>query len=48
MELYKSVKSLFDHLSTYFVDKIDTIRSKFADKVPNIAAVQKTCNQIQN
>ena len=33
MELYKSVISLCDHFSKYFVDKFETIRSKFADKV---------------
>ena len=37
-----SVKSLCDHLSKYFLHKIETIRSKFVYKVLNIAAVQKT------
>ena len=37
-----SVKSLCDHFSRYFVDKIGTIRSKFPDKVQNIPQVQKT------
>ena len=36
-----SVKSLCDHFSRYFVDKIETIRSKFPDKVQNIPQVQK-------
>ena len=30
---FTSVKSLCDHFSRYFVDKIETIRSKFPDKV---------------
>ena len=34
---FTSVKSLCDHFSSrYFVDKIETIRSKFPDKVQNI------------
>ena len=37
-----SVKSLCDHFSGYFVDKIETIRFKFPDKVQNIPKVQKT------
>ena len=37
-----SVKSLCDHFSRYFVDKIETIRSKFPDKGQNIPQVQKT------
>ena len=36
---FTSVKSLCDHFSKYFVDKIETIRSKFEDKAPNIPAV---------
>ena len=36
-----SVKSLCDHFSRYFVDKIETIRSKFPDKVQNIPQVRK-------
>ena len=39
---FTSVKSLCDHFSMYFVDKIKTIRSKFPDKVQNISQVQKT------
>ena len=35
------VKSLCDHFSKYFVHKIETIRSKFRDKVQNIPPVQK-------
>ena len=38
---FTSVKSFCDHLSRYFVDKIETIRSKFPDKVQNIPQVQK-------
>ena len=38
---FTSVKSLCDHLSRYFVDKIKTNRSKFPDKVQNIPQVQK-------
>ena len=38
---FTSVKSLCDHFSKYFVDKIETIRSKFPDKVQNIPPVQK-------
>ena len=38
---FTSVKSLCDHFSRYFVDKIETIRSKFPDKVQNIPLVQK-------
>ena len=38
---FTSVKSLCDHFSKYFVDKIETIRSKFPDKVHNIPSVQK-------
>ena len=37
---FTSVKSLCDHFSRYFVDKIETIRSKFPDKVQNIPQVQ--------
>ena len=36
---FTSVKSLCDHFSKYFVDKIETIRSKFEDKAPSIPAV---------
>ena len=36
-----SVKSLCDHLSSYFADKIETIRSIFPYKVQNIPQVQK-------
>ena len=39
-----SVKSLCDHLSRYFVDTIETIRSKFPDKIKNIPQVQKNRN----
>ena len=39
---FTSVKSLCDHLSKYFLHKIEAIRSKFVYKEPNIAAVQKT------
>ena len=38
---FTSVKSFCDHFSRYFVDKIETIRSKFPDKVQNIPQVQK-------
>ena len=38
---FTSVKSLSDHFSRYFVDKIKTIRCKFPDKVHNIPQVQK-------
>ena len=38
---FTSVKSLCDHFSRYFVDKIETIRSEFPDKVQNIPQVQK-------
>ena len=38
---FTSVRSLCDHFSKYFVDKIETIRSKFQDKVQNIPQVQK-------
>ena len=38
---FTSVKSLCDHFSTYFVDKIETIRSKFPDKVHNMPPVHK-------
>ena len=38
---FTSVKLLCDHFSRYFVDKIETIRSKFPDKVQNIPQVQK-------
>ena len=39
---FTSVKSLCDHFSRYFVgDKIETVRSKFPDKVQNILQVQK-------
>ena len=38
---FTSVKSLCDHFSRYFVDKIETIRFKFPDKVQNIPQVQK-------
>ena len=39
---FTSAKSLCDHFFRYFVDKIETIRSKFPDKVQNIPQVQKT------
>ena len=39
---FTSVKSLCDHFSRYFVNKIETIRSKFPDKVQNIPHVEKT------
>ena len=38
---FTSVKSLCDHFSRYFVNKIENIRSKFPDKVQNIPQVQK-------
>ena len=38
---FKSVKSLCDHFSWYFVDKIETIRFKFPDKAQNIPQLQK-------
>ena len=38
---FTSVKSLSYHLSRYFVDKIETIRSKFPDEVQNIPQVRK-------
>ena len=37
---FTSVKSLCDHFSKYFVDKIENIRSKFPDKVQNIPSAQ--------
>ena len=37
---FTSVKSLCDHFSKYFVNKIETIRSKVPDKVQNIPQVQ--------
>ena len=39
---FTSVKSLCHHFSRYFVDKIETIRFKFPDKVQNIPQVQQT------
>ena len=39
---FTSVKLVCDHFLKYFVvDKIETIRIKFPDKVPNISSVQK-------
>ena len=38
---FTSARSLCDHFSRYFVDKIEIIRSKFPDKVQNIPQVQK-------
>ena len=38
---FTSVKSLCDHFSKYFVDKIAIIRSKFPDKIQNTPPVQK-------
>ena len=38
---FTSVKSLCDNFSRYFVDKIETVRFKFPDKVQNIPQVQK-------
>ena len=38
---FTSVKSLCDHFSRYFVDKIETTRSKFPDKIQNIPQGQK-------
>ena len=38
---FTSVKSLCDHFSRYFGDKIETKRFKFPDKVQNIPQVQK-------
>ena len=37
---FTSVKSICDLFSRYFVDKIETFRSKFSDKVQNIPQVQ--------
>ena len=45
---FTSARSLCDHFSRYFVDKIVTIRSKFSDKVHNIRQVQKNKNWIKN
>ena len=39
---FTSVKSLCDHFSKYFVDKIETTLAKFPDEVHNIPSVQKT------
>ena len=39
---FTSVKSFCDHSSKYFVDKIETICSKFPDKIQNISQVQET------
>ena len=44
---FTSVKSLCDHFSRYFMDKIETIRSKFPDKVQNIPQVQKPEDEIK-
>ena len=41
---FTSVKLLCGHFSEYFVDKIETIRSKFSDKVHNIPSVQQNRN----
>ena len=38
---FSSVKSLYDHFWKYFVYKIETICSKFPDKVLNMPSVQK-------
>ena len=38
---FTSVKSIYDHFSKYFVYKIETIRSKFPNKVLDIQSVQK-------
>ena len=38
---FTSVKSLCDHFSRYFVEKIQTNRYKFLDEVQNIPQVQK-------
>ena len=38
---FTSVKSLYEHFSKYFVDKIENIRFKFPDKVLNIPSVKK-------
>ena len=38
---FTAVKSLCDNFLKYFVDKIETTRSKFSDKVPYIPSVQK-------
>ena len=37
----RSVKSLSKHLSKYVEDKIETIRSKFLDKLQNVPSVKK-------
>ena len=37
---FTSVKSLCDHFSKHFVDKIETIFSTFLDKIPNIPSGQ--------
>ena len=37
---FTSVKLLCGNFSKYFVDKIETIRSKFPEKVQNIPSVQ--------
>ena len=37
---FTSVKSLFDHFSQYLMDKIETNRCKYPDKVQNIPSVQ--------
>ena len=42
MPEFTLVKSLSGHLSKYFVDKIENLRSKFPDEVQNIPQVQKT------
>ena len=39
---FTSVKSLCDHFSKYYVDKIEAILAKFSDEVHNIPSVQKT------
>ena len=38
---FTSVKSLYDHFSKYFVYKIETVRSKFPDKILNIPSARK-------
>ena len=45
---FTSVKLLCDNFSKYFVDKIETIRSKFPEKLQNIPSVQNPYIYIQN
>ena len=43
-----SVKSFSDHFCQYFVDKTETIRSKFPDKVQNIPPMQKSMQKLDS